>query len=313
MNEGAASDDGTNGALTTDWTPGGLRPLELGGRIPGPVIPYGAGAVVLASADGYAIAAATRTASGGLVVALGHDGLWGAAAGERTIAAFLQRVLTWCAAGRPEVGLIERAEADRVAAAAGLRPTTLRHARDAGRVGTVIVRGDALDGDAGAVDALTSFVEAGGSVIVDSTPWGWLQLHEGTLREDHGANRLVRRFGLCFADGLVEPGRAGAYAVDRHDRGLHGLEALAALRAGRPSAVASATLLALVGELPEDEPFLGDVRAVAGSCDPFSITPQRPIRAHDAGARLAARLWLSDQHTTMPRFTLMAESHDPPP
>jgi hypothetical protein len=304
------------GGDDASWSADRLGPLHLGGCVPGPVIPFGPSAFVLASGDGHAIAAAAEVGGGGRVVALGHDGLWRAAAdGDVTVRAFLERIIAWCGAGDGPVGVMGPEDAEAGARAAGCRPRILGRAGGGlGSLRTVIVRGDRLDGADAAIDALSAFVTNGGSVIVDSTPWGWLQLHDGTLRDDHGANRLVQRFGLSFADGLVEPSpRIGGYAVTGHDRNLHGLDALGSARNGRCSSTASDTLVNLADSLDRSHPFRDDLRAFAGECDPFAITPSRPLRADDAATRLAAQLWIEDWQPAGPALRLLSEHQRPTP
>lgn len=289
---------GAGGAV---WSPRGLPALHLDGAIPGPVIPFSDHAFCIASGRSgsgaaQSVIAAVDLPGGGRLVGLGHDGIIDAAdRGERSAQAVMIALLTWASRGSGSIGVVRRPTADGLVRAAGLRVVAQRDATDTDGASAMVVRGDLLDGDDDAVDALEAYVRAGGGVVVDSTPWGWLQLHGGSLRDDHGANRLMRRFGLCFADGLIEPSnRDGAFALDGHEAEVHGAGAVAMLRRGRGSATATETLINLADALDRDHPFRAELRDLAGECDPFAISPSRPVRADDHRTRLAAQLWVED-------------------
>jgi hypothetical protein len=284
----SSADDGTRHL-------GRIAAFSLGGRIPGPVVPFGEHAFCIASGrvDGadQSIVAAAEMPNGGRVVALGHDGLFGAAESDRSVRDVLAALLEWAGNGAETTMIRHGAPAEHVARSAGVRIN--RTARVA------IVSGNALDNDDDLVEQLAAMVNAGGGVIVDSTPWGWLQLHDATLREGHGANRLVRRFGLCFADGMVEPSLRGeSYRVTDHDDDVHGAAALRSFESGRASRTATETLINLSDVLAFDDPVRTQLRGVAGAIDPFSISPSKPVRSDDHRARLAAQLWIADWSPT---------------
>jgi Peptidase M60, enhancin and enhancin-like/N-terminal domain of M60-like peptidases len=276
-------------------------PTDLDGAMPGPVIAFGESAFGVSAGEQNGqpvtwIAGAT-TLGGGRLLAVGHDGLFEPTRLKNPATEqFVRELVSWLANDRSDVVDVIGPNPKRVITA--LRQWGFRAAETTraptGRL--CVVHADALDDNPALVDELTDALNNGRSVWVHSTPWGWEQITEGDMRTDHGGNRLVQRFGLCFASDTVDlvPTRS----LKQSPAELHAGQARDRLLRRGASDNDAALVTVLLGGLHPENPFRA---ALASDFDvaPHEITAQRPITQSNHRERIGARLWL-DRATAAP-------------
>ncbi|MCC7494135.1 MAG: hypothetical protein IT204_17380 [Fimbriimonadaceae bacterium] len=285
----------------------GVTEVAAPGAIPAPVAIYGQHAfAVIAGKSGGALAAivaATRSGAG-RVVAVGHDGLFGANLQRRDNAALATNIVTWLAAGKtaPRVTICEQGSLQAIATAAGAKVTTV----PAGGVVAALAQTDVLLLGQGVlsvpapveqVDAVAAWVQRGGGLLVAGCSWGWQQLSPGKdLRVDQGANRIVARMGLALADQMVDrTGREG-WASGGDLDGLNAQVAFAKLLQksaelqdkAKATQVGATLALALNAMPPTDTLLLPRVKELLATVGSSSVpTAKTPVAASDPVGRLA--------------------------
>ncbi|MHC5021720.1 MAG: M60 family peptidase N-terminal accessory domain-containing protein [Planctomycetota bacterium] len=142
-------------------------------------------------------------------------------------------------------------------------------------------------------EQVVRFLRAGGALLCAHCPWGWAQLnakHGATLRDDLPENRVLRHFGLVFADGYAEPTAKQGFAVARSVPGFaHAGEAFDEIVRGVKGAHQRAYLAEkLLRSLPIIGPSpLHQFRERLGVLDPADAPrPARPLKQADALNRL---------------------------
>jgi hypothetical protein len=182
------------------------------------------------------VVAAARMGEG-RIVALGHNGYFGAEA-LRTgdTGRLILNAVSWLAVGAEPRVLVQSLD-DTLALLLdeGLDARPIAADGWVERLGEanvlVTTRPPAYTDEQAA--AVADFVRAGGGLLSGDTPWGWLQLNPGkSLTADHGGNRVISPAGLVWADGGLGKTSDIGFAADRGpSRYVHAGEALDALEA----------------------------------------------------------------------------------
>ena len=259
----------------------------------------------------------------GRVLAAGHEALLesgnGPQADNATRVAWQMRALTWlgsvretadaAAAGTPDGRLVV------IDGAGGLQTAARRLGWTTERVSgeslgalltqpsdraTVLV--SRPDIDERTRDAIRRAVRNGAGWVASGPGWGWQQLHPGqSLATEHGANRLLREFGVAIGDDTVRGPLVASTAE------THALQAWRSLRSAdgdgerhtesaRRQAVAvvehALGALPVTGEFADSSAFVGAVRAALDSTQHAdrALTDRQPVTVAHPLRRLAIRV-----------------------
>jgi hypothetical protein len=275
----------------------GVDSLVAPGAAPGAMVAQGGRSFVVLTGRANrerAPLAVAAIAGEGRVVAVGHEAFFG----EKPLEhggnkRFLENALTWL--GRKPL------EAVRVGAIGmgGIRPatpaqvtdlTSANVAQNLGSIDVLCMTQGALDGNAAAQDAVRQFVERGGGLLIAGPAWGWQMLSPSkNLATDHTGNRILARFGLGFADGIVD----GPFTPESADEPL--LTTQAALQAltrahleAAHARLATATIERALGL--GHEGVEARVRELAKTSPNHVPTAKTPISTATPAARLALLL-----------------------
>lgn len=274
--------------------------------LPGAISVFSASAfaVIAGGSDGHAAAVVAAARLGkGRVVALGHDGYFGAEAlATADTGRLMENAVRWASARvKPVVGCVGASE---------LRSYLDRRGFD--------TRAIQLSDDLKAIHALTvplrslsdrerkvigDFVRSGGGLITGGPAWGFLQLNPGKSVADYPFNPVLLSSGLAFADGMVDrtspDGYLASHPIPRRLNALVAVDDL--LKGGLSSAEnaeAVASVMAAALSLPPGRhPLSAKLTAIRSSKGARAIpTHDRPLTTSEPLGRLALAL---DIHETM--------------
>ena len=290
--------------------------------VPGPLCVYGPHVfpVVVGATNGLRapVVAAGRWEAGRVVV-LGHDGYLDAPKLEHAdTGRLLTNALNWTAAaggrGDARIGVVT----DR--RTAGLRAWLTDAGYDAVEVaptpeslGAVDVVAVVMwDQSEPEIEALSSFVRAGGGLVAAATAWAWVPyLHPDLdIVEDYPGNRLLAPSGIQWTDEYLDRTSPGGYAVDRQPPALtHAGRALDAVEAHAEgehaltpaeSEQAVDSLVRAVGCLPPGDTLLAPrLQALVENNDHWP-SAARPVGKTDVLARIAAKVFVAVHQRTPP-------------
>ncbi|MBI5393787.1 MAG: hypothetical protein HZA91_00670, partial [Verrucomicrobia bacterium] len=181
--------------------------------VPGTLCVFGDAAfpVVIGGAGrgGWGTVASAAQFGNGRVVALSHNGYFGAEALEfADTGRFIANAARWAAGerkpatGKIHVGLYRKGQLEEFFDKNGFKAgdTDLR------RLNAVhVLVADAHSFSEKDVEPVTKFVRDGGGLITASCGWGWAQLNAGKdLRTDFSGNKLIAPMGMVWGDGTLE-------------------------------------------------------------------------------------------------------------
>lgn len=201
---------------------------EIGApEVPGPLCVYGPEAFpvivgrTLAGSIRAPVVAAGRWQAGRVVV-LGHGGYFDRATLDTAdTGRLITNALRWAAdegaeAG-PRIGVVSdvgRGELRAWLQQAGHDATEVRLTQESLRSVDVVAL-DIWNQSVPELDALSSYVRAGGGLVTASTGWGWAQLHPDlNLVNDYAGNRLLASVGIQWPYDWLERTSQAGYAVD---------------------------------------------------------------------------------------------------
>lgn len=295
----------------------GVRVVDAPG-LPGPVCVFGesAFAVVTGRTKQGAVlplVAASRFGRG-RVVAFGKDGFLGAKAlAMGDTARLVANSIRWAAgkSGPVRVGVHQR-------------DALVEHLRGLGLDARVASLGQLQQVDVlmarpnrvprSDLGRLSQFVAQGGGLIVAELGWGWLQLNPGkTLTQDFGANLLLARMGIVWADGILDRTDSSGYRTDAPppslsnasralDAALAHAEHRATLSVGDVAQVSTVLAITARSMPATDAILLPRLRALAsnGSLN-VTPTPKKPVPRSDLLSRLVLTMQLREALRKPPR------------
>ena len=300
----------------------GVSEIDAPG-VPGPLCVYGPEAFpVIVGRTGQGSLRAPVMAAGrwqaGRVVVLGHGGYFDRATLDTAhTGRLITNALRWAAdegaqAG-PRIGVVSdvgRGELRAWLQQAGHDATEVRLTQES--LSTVdVVALDVWNQSVPELDALSSFVHAGGGLVTASTGWGWAQLHPDlNLVNDYAGNRLLASVGIQWPyDWLQRTSQAG-YAVDgpppeltHAGRALDAFEAhVAGTRVLAQPEVDQATdsLIRAVDCLPPADTLLAPRLHALVENSAHWPSAERPLGTADKVARLAAKIFASEERRSPP-------------
>lgn len=225
----ASPDEGQPALFEATGSPGslaiwgeGLVPLVLGGGDGGVQVP-----VVVMGQVGK-----------GRLIAAGHGGYTELARLGPGARATLGRAGRWLLAEQPGKVAGVSADAAPWATALGREGLELRREQLTGEglSGVALLVLGTPDLTPAQGEAVASFLERGGGLMVAQTGWGWQQIKGGLSMAENPLNRALARAGLAWTDAIADETAPGGYALDigairaAHRSGLlHGGAALDAL------------------------------------------------------------------------------------
>lgn len=288
--------------------------------VPGPLCIYGTESfqVVSGAIRGVrAPVAATGRWKAGRVVALGHNGYFDRDTLESVDSGRLvANALKWAAGkgnARPRIGVSEVSELKDWLSEAGYDVAEVTLTPDS--LETVDVVALAMwDESAREIDALSSYMSGGGGLVAAIPGWAWAQHNpdQDPISEFAG-NRLLARFGIQWADDLLERTTSVGYTVNQsYDELMHAGNALDALAANATGGrilteteidQALDTLRLSSRCMSADvELFEPRLNTLFGATDQNRRWPssEEPVGRSEEINRLAATLFVLDQSRTPP-------------
>ena len=291
--------------------------------VPGPLCVYGPEAfpviVGATHVDVRAPVAAAGRWRAGRVVALGHGAYFERGALETAdTGQLITNALRWAAGeeaqASPRIGVVLAVgaadelldwltEAGQDAVETELTPQSL--------MAVDVVALDLWNQSASELNALSAFVRAGGGLVTAGIGWGWAFLHPDLdLVNDYAGNRLLAPIGIQWPDDWLHRTSPQGYAVDgpppRLTHAGTAIEAVEAHAAGtrvltQPETdQATDSLIRAAGCLPPDDTLLAPrLHALVENNDHWP-SAERPVGTADVVARLAAKVFLSEQRRSPP-------------
>ena len=291
---------------------------------PGNLCVYGPGAFPVAAGGlntGRApVAAAGRWASG-RVVALGHDGYLGRRALKTAdTGRLVTNALLWAAGDvrdSPRIGIVDAPELRGWLEATGRQAVETELTQESlAKIDVVALR--LWNHSATELEALSAFVRAGGGLIAAATGWGWAQLHpKMDLASAFAGNRLLGAAGIAWGGGYLQRTTPDGFAVDGLPYELlHAAKALDALEARErgETTLAEPEIVQAIESVvsaqrcmpPDDKLFAPRLLSLTEKNEHWP-TEQRPVRATDAMARVAATVFV-ERHRRRPAESVSAHA-----
>lgn len=158
-----------------------------------------------------------------------------------------------------------------------------------------VVSGNSLTGRPALIEALASFVERGGGLLINCVAWGWQQLNpQGSILDDLGANLLCTRMGFAWPDSTLGGNADGGWRPDGEGLELsHAGNALAALAAADQTPLegdrlgqVTRTLSDVVRAIQPEHPFVAALQQVCGEAGEVVPSEQTPIGLDNPRARV---------------------------
>lgn len=152
------------------------------------------------------------------------------------------------------------------------------------------------------LDAVRSFIAAGGGFVAGATGWGWRQLHGDAPIHAYAGNRLLAPFGMGWSSNTVSAGKDALFATAPAPGellnaavALHRLSERRDAPAPKDAMQMALTLEIALGAVPPDDRFLLPGALDLAGRETVIPKPREPVRAEDALARL--RLMLATRMT----------------
>ena len=255
---------------------------------------------------------AAAPARKGRIVAFGHDGYFGRETLETAdTAKWMENAILWAARTTTNTAKLRFGTLQDDRNAANLAVYLSRN----GWNGKVLQRNkldeelayiNVLCLDAGSlrtddeIASIQRYLEHGGGCVAVSLGWGWLQLNSPHTIYEHPGNRLLGKYGICWADGACEPTTPNGYRVAGGSPYVNATNAIDELiEEDSPEnewdqetqSQISSTLAIAAQTVPLDSPWRKRLQTFEFA-RPIIPTPQAPITTQDIRARIQMTLEL---------------------
>lgn len=153
------------------------------------------------------------------------------------------------------------------------------------------------------ISTVQKFIENGGGCVGVSLGWGWLQLNAPKSIFEHPGNLLFGKYGICWADGMVEKTGPNGYLVQKISPYVSAWTAIDILSSKETNFTEddqkqiSATLSLAAMTAPKDSAWYKKL-AKFESKKPIIPSPDQPVKVSDVQARLQMTLALQEIQQT---------------